>query len=177
MKVDTGKIEGYAEMSAEEKLSALEAYEFETPDSGTSAEVERLKAALSKSNSENAEWKRKYNSKLSDEEQKAAKDEEERNAILKELEALKKDKAISGHKASYLSLGYDEETAEANARALYAGDFEKVFANHKKFIETQKKTAAAGALDSQPGLSVGKPVTGKEMENRATDAFRKAAGA
>lgn len=175
MKVDTAKIAGYADMSAEEKLKALEEYEFEVPDTN-SGEIERLKAALSKSNSENAEWKRKYNSKLTEEEAKTAKEEEERTAILKELEALKKDKAISSHKAAYLSLGYDEETAEANAKALHDGDFATVFTNHKKFIESQKKAAAAGALDRQPGLTNGEPMSGANVENGAVSAFRKAAG-
>ena len=36
-----------------------------------SAEIERLKAALSKSNSENAEWKKKHRDALSEEEKKA----------------------------------------------------------------------------------------------------------
>ena len=35
MKVDTTKIEGYDEMSTEEKLAALEGYEMEIPDEST----------------------------------------------------------------------------------------------------------------------------------------------
>ena len=48
-KIDTTKIEGYAGMTAERKLAALEA--FELPDNN-SAELERLKNAVSKANSE-----------------------------------------------------------------------------------------------------------------------------
>ena len=48
-------------------------------------EIRRLKDALSKSNSENAEWKRKYNSKLTEDEQRKA-SEEEREAYTKSLE-------------------------------------------------------------------------------------------
>ena len=62
MKIDTSKITGYAEMSAEEKLAALEAFEIEAPKSGTD-ETEKLKAALSKANSEAAEWKRQFREK------------------------------------------------------------------------------------------------------------------
>lgn len=64
----------------------------ETPDVATTtdtsakdAEIKKLKDALSKSNSENAEWKRKYNSKLTEEEQSKAR-EEERDAYTKSLE-------------------------------------------------------------------------------------------
>ena len=49
------------------------------------AEIKRLKDALSKSNSENADWKRKYNSKLTEEEQGKAL-QEERDAYTKSLE-------------------------------------------------------------------------------------------
>ena len=50
MKIDVSKIDGYAEMSAEDKLKALEEYEFETPiiTKDSSEEVKNLKDALSK---------------------------------------------------------------------------------------------------------------------------------
>ena len=50
MKIDTSKITGYSEMSAEDKLKALEGFEFDEPkhDSG---ETDKLKAALSKAKS------------------------------------------------------------------------------------------------------------------------------
>lgn len=175
MKVDTGKIEGYADMTAEEKLAALEAYEFEAPAPQNDGEIERLKAALSKSNSENAEWKKKYNSKLSDEEAKAAKEAEEREAMEKELATLRKEKAIGTYKAAYLELGYDAEMAADNAAALHAGDFSTVFANQKKFIEAQKKAAIAGALDQQPKLTGGIPVSEQNVEEASVSAFRRAA--
>jgi hypothetical protein len=46
MKIDTTAISGYAEMSAEEKLAALEAYEFEAPKADESEEVKKLKELL-----------------------------------------------------------------------------------------------------------------------------------
>ena len=69
MKVDTSKINGYSEMSAEEKLAALESFEIEVPNGD--GEIEKLKAALSKSNSEAAEYKRQLRAKQTDEEAKA----------------------------------------------------------------------------------------------------------
>lgn len=175
MKVDTAKIEGYADMTAEEKLAALESYEFEPLPQQNDGEIERLKAALSKSNSENAEWKKKYNSRLSEEEAKANAEAEAREAMEKELADLRKEKAIGSHKAAYLELGYDAEMAAANAEALYSGDFSTVFANQKKFIEAQRKAAVAGALDKQPGLTGGMPISGHNVEEASVGAFRKAA--
>lgn len=179
MKVDTTKIPGFAEMTAEEKLEALMAYEFEeavNPAPTNTAELEQLKAALTKSNSEAAEYKRQLRAKLTDEEAKAAKEAEERAEIMKELDSLRKEKAISTHKASYLTLGYDEATAEANAKALHSGDFETVFQNHKAFLEAQKKAAMSSAMDKQPGLTVGDPITKENVGDPVTAELRRFAG-
>ena len=69
-KIDTSKIEGYANMTPEQKLAALEGFEYED----NSAELEKQKNALSKANSEAAEWKRKHNALLSEEEKKKQQD-------------------------------------------------------------------------------------------------------
>ena len=53
MKIDTSKIEGYQEMTAEDKIVALEGYEMEAPEP-EAKEVQRLREALSKSNREAA---------------------------------------------------------------------------------------------------------------------------
>ena len=60
--MDTTKIAGYENMTAEEKIAALEAYEFDT--SGMVS-----KATLDRATADAAEWKRKYNSTLSEAEQ------------------------------------------------------------------------------------------------------------
>ena len=78
-KIDVSKIEGYSEMSAEDKLKALEAYEFETPAPKESEETTRLKAALSKANSESAEWKRQLREKQTESERAEA-ERKERDA-------------------------------------------------------------------------------------------------
>ena len=44
MKIDTSKIDGYQDMTAEEKLAALEGFELETPPSDDK-EIQRLKDA------------------------------------------------------------------------------------------------------------------------------------
>lgn len=175
MRIDTSKIDGYSEMTAEEKLRALEDYELDPP-TGENAELSRLKSALDKATSEASSYKKALREKQTAEEAKAAADAEERESIIRELDALKKDKAISSHKAAYLELGYDADTADANAKALHAGDFATVFANHKKFIETQKKNAAAAAIDSQPNITNGDPVTGRNAGDKFTTDMRKFAG-
>ena len=175
MKIDTGKIAGYADMSTEEKLAALEGLELEipAPDHG---EMQKLKEAVSRANSEAAEYKKQLRAKLSDDEAKAAQDAEEREAILKELEGLKRDKAVGTYQAKFLSLGYDAQSAEKAAKALQAGDFDTVFAAQEAFIETAKKSAVAQSLKNQPSLTNGNPLGGENVENAMLSSLRKAAG-
>jgi len=145
-KIDISKIQNYENMTAEEKVKALEAYEFEVDNS----EVGRLKTAVSKANSEAAEWKKKHNALLSEEERKEAERLEAQQAIEKELAELRKDKAVSESKAKFLGLGYDEKLAAETAKALADGDMDKVFANQQIHIENVKKAERAASLAGDP---------------------------
>lgn len=174
MKIDTSKIEGYADMTPEQKLEALEGFEVEVPAPDNS-EIQRLKEAVSRANSEVADYKKQLRAKLSDDEAKAQQDAEEKESMQKELEELRREKAISAYQAKFLGLGYDSDSAAKAAKALQAGDFDTVFETQSKFIETTKKAAVAGSLEYQPGLSNGSPVGKEAVENKTISAFRKAA--
>lgn len=145
-KIDITKIEGYDKMTPEEKLAALEAFEYED----NSSELERYKSAVSKANSEAAEWRKKHNALLSEEEQKKQANEEELTTLRAKVEAMEKEKVVSEHKAQFLAMGYDEALADATAKALADGDTAKVFANQKKFLETHDKTLKAELLKGTP---------------------------
>lgn len=165
MRIDTTKIEGYADMSPEQKLAALEGYDVEVPGPDTS-EIQRLKEAVSRANSEAADYKKQLRAKQTDDEAKAAEDAKAREAMQQELESLRRDKAIGAYQAKFLELGYDAADAADAAKALQAGDFDKVFAVQAAFIDATKKAAVAGALDHQPGLTPGEPI-GKEAQKQA----------
>ena len=171
-KIDTSKIENYTNMTAEEKLAALEAFEYEADNS----DVERLKAAVSKANSEAAELKRQLKARMTEDEQKEAERLAAEAAIKAELEALRKDKAVSESKARFLGLGYDEKLATETAKALADGDMDKVFANQAIHLDNIKKAAAASALAGDPkppaGSGGGDPDPAKDEINK----IRKAAG-
>ena len=159
-KIDTSKIENYTNMTAEEKLAALEAFEYEADNS----DAERLKAAVSKANSEAAELKRQLKARMTEDEQKEAEraaKEAEKDAL---LESLKKDKTVSESKARFLGLGYDEKLAAETAKALADGDMEKVFANQGIHIENVKKAERAASLagDPKPPAGSGKVPTERE---------------
>lgn len=156
-KIDTSKIEGYSTMTPEQKIAALEALEYEDH----AAELERYKSAVSKANSEAAEWKRKHNDLLSEEDRKKQERDEEFNSMKEELEQLKKDKLIASHKAEFLALGYDDALATETAQAMADGDAAKVFANQKRFLESHDKAYKAQLMGDTYTPPAGNPAGGK----------------
>ena len=162
----TESIAGYDKMTAEEKLAALEA--LEQPENKPDPEAAKLKTQLSKANTEAAELKRKLQEKMTEDEKKAQEAEESSRKMMEELETLRKEKTVASYKASYLSMGYDEATAEATAKAMADGDMEKVFQNQKAFLEAHDKAVLAGAVKTTPTPPAGSgnpaaPMTKEEI--------------
>ena len=175
MKIDTSKIEGYAEMSAEDKLKALEDFEIEEPKDN-SEEVTKLKTALSKANSDAAEWKRQYREGL-DASKRAEEERAEREkAVEEELRGLRRDKAVSGYVAQCLSLGYEKDLALRAAEAMADNDAAAILACQQEFLENKKKELEAAALNKQPTITPGSPPTAQSADLDAYNKQRKAWG-
>lgn len=145
-KIDVSKIEGYEEMSAEEKLEALEALDLPEPD--YSGYVK--KDVFDKTASELAAKKKELRNKMSEDEAKKQEDQEEREKLQKAYNELLHETTVSKNKAKFLALGYDEELAEDTAKALVDGNTEKVFKNQKKYLESFEKKIKADALRETP---------------------------
>lgn len=141
-KIDTSGIKGYESMTPEQKLAALEAYEYED----NTSELERYKSAVSKANSEAADWKKKYNDQLSEEERKAQASAEEIETMKQELAGLRRDKTVADYTAKFLALGYDAALAGDTAAAFADGDTAKVIANQQKFLDAHDKSLKAELL-------------------------------
>ena len=156
MKIDVTKIDGYEQMSAEDKIKALTEFEYEDGR----AEIEKYKNAVSKANTEAAEWKKKHNALLSAEEQKKQADDEAISQMKAELENLRMEKVISGHTTEFMKLGYDEGLARESATALANGDLVTVFANTKKFLTSHDKTITANTLKNTPPPPAGGSTNG-----------------
>ena len=172
MKIDTAKIENYAEMTAEEKLAALEAYEFEAPAPKETDEVTKLKTALSKANSDAAEWKRQFREKQSEAERAEAERKEHEQAVEDELRTLRRDKTVSGYVAQCLALGYDKDLALTAAEAMADNDAAKIMECQQKFLEDKQKELEMAALNKQPTLTPGSPPTAKKAEAEAQNKLR-----
>lgn len=145
-KIDVSKIEGYAEMSAEDKLKALEAYDVPEPD--LSGYVD--KKLYDKTASELADKKKELREKLTDDEAAKQKEQEERDEMQRELDALRRESTVSKNKAKLVALGYDEALADDTAEAMADGKLDKVFANQKKHLEAFEKKVRAEALKNTP---------------------------
>lgn len=176
MKIDTAKIENYANLSAEDKLKALEEYEFETPAPQDSEEVTKLKTALSKANSDAAEWKRQFREKQTEQERAEAERAEREKAVEDELRTLRRDKTVSGYQAQYLALGYDKELALKAAEATADGDAATILACQQSFLEAKTKELEAAALNKQPTLSVGAPPSAGNADLEAENKLRAVMG-
>lgn len=170
-KIDVTQIEGYENLSTEEKLAKLESYEFndnkESLDKANK-EVDRLKNSITKLSSENADWKRKYNDKLTDEEKAAEEAKAKQTKLEEDLKALQKEKQLSEVKGHYVSLGYSEELALETANAHIDGDLAKVMENQKKFIDMHDKDVVAKAMAKVPT-----PAKGDGKKGITLDEFHK----
>lgn len=165
MKIDTTKIEGYADMSAEDKLKALEAFEFDD----SSDENRKLRESLNKSNAEAKKYKDELRAKQSEEEKREAERKEAEAKREAQLQELLKEKAIAEHKANFLEKGYTEELAETSAKALVDGDFKTMFANLGTFLTEKEKKVKEELLKNTPKPNKsgdGKPeITKEQFEN------------
>lgn len=141
-KIDIATIEGYESMTPEQKVAALEG--FDIPD--YAAELERHKRATDKATHEAAEYKRKYNEKLTEEERKAEEAATREREMQERLAEYEKRDKLSSLSKKYIAMGYDETIANENAEAYLNGDMDKVFENHKKFMENRDKALKAQLL-------------------------------
>lgn len=170
-KIDISTIEGYSEMTPEEKLAALEAMELPEPDFTGWVK----KDALDKAASEAASYKKQLREKMTAEEEKAEREAEERAALIARVEELEHEKTINGYVSSYLAMGYDEALAKSTAEALVSGDMETVFEHQKSFAQSREKALRAEILKSTPRPAAGSSpkvdYSGKLAEAQAAGDF------
>jgi hypothetical protein len=153
-------IENYDNLTTEEKLAALEAYD---PEKNGFVS----KATFDKKASEASELGKQLRAKQTDEEAKAAKDAEERASLIARLEELEREKAVNGYATSYLAMGYDEKMAKSSAEALAKGDMATVFANQKAYMEKREKELRAEQLEVTPRPDGGGVDKGMKKEDLA----------
>ena len=168
MACDWTKVEGYKEeMTPEEKLALLDNYNdpepapkndpapTPTPDpKNDPAPAPKggmvSKAQFDKVSSELAAVKKQLRGKMTEDEAKELERQQHQEEMETELNTLRREKALAGYKASYLSQGYDEQLAEEAATAMVDGDMDTVFAVMKKQSVNAEKAMRAKILKETP---------------------------
>lgn len=176
-KIDVSAIPGYSEMPAEDKIKALEEFDFSVPAApNESDEVRKLKTALSNANSEAKKWKDELRAKQTEAERAEAERKEREAAVEDELRTLRRDKTVSGYIAQYLALGYTQELALKAAEATADNDAATIMSCQQEYLAEKTKELEAAALNKQPTITAGSPPTAQQADNEATNKLRKAMG-
>ena len=169
-KIDVASIAGYADMTAEEKLAALEAYEYDD-HSAEIADLGKYKDATDKATREAAEYKKQLKA-LQDQQKTGNSKADDTIAKLQEQVAeLTRQNTIASYTAQFTALGYDAELAQATAIATADGDVATVFENQRKFLEQHDKDTKANILKQTP--KPGQGGTGKQAPAMTLEKFRK----
>ena len=159
----------YTEGMTIEDILALEV---EEPKADTSA-YDNLKKRFDEVASEAAGYKKQIRANMSEAEQKAQADAEEKAALVKELEELRAANKIAENAKGLVAMGYDEKLATEVATALYNGDAETVIKAQAKFVDAQKKAVLAEAVKQTPVPPVdnggGKTLTKEEFSKMSLD--------
>lgn len=161
-KIDTSTIAGYAEMTAEQKLAALEGYEVDY-----TGYVK--KDLLDKANSEAADWKRQFRAKQTADEQAAAQQAEALQQMQTELENLRKEKQITDFSKRWMGAGYSEALASSTAKAMTEGNWDQVFKDFAAFVADHDKALKAELIKQTPTPPAGAATDG----GMTRDAFAK----
>ena len=175
VKLDTSRIAGWDELSAEDKVKALLEQEIEVEQTET-ADAIKLKNALNKACEEAASYKKALREKQSEAERAEADRAEQYKALQDELASYRNKERVSSYKAQLMAAGIDPDTADLMAKSLPEGVSDEYFQATKSFLDAQRKNAEIAALGKQPSLSVGTPPKGMTKEDEIVAIAMKSAG-
>lgn len=158
MKISTESIQGFADMTAEQKLEAL--LSLDIPDPVDLSQYVEKKTFDAKA-SEAANLSKQLKARMTDDEAAKAQEAAERKELQEKYDALLKEATVAKHKAKYLTLGYDEDLAKKTAEALFDGDMDKVFENQAAFIASREAAIRAEGVKNMPETKHLEPAPGK----------------
>ena len=102
-------------------------------------DIKRLKKANDSLASENAGLKKQVNAKLTEEELRAQKVSEEKEAFAAELKELRNEVALTKATKRYMTMGMSEDMATKLAQSELDGDMDTVTSGINTFVQAQKK--------------------------------------
>jgi hypothetical protein len=146
------------ELSVEDLLKLANDIEYVDPTSVVTKDVyDKLKLANDKNSHDASEWKKKYNSTLTEQEQAKIASEQASAELQAKYDALLKETNVMKYTNQFLASGMDEKLAKSSAEALANGDMDTVFENQKKFASSVKKQVTDELLKDTPKPDGGNP--------------------
>lgn len=115
----------------------------------------KLKRAMDKASSEAADYKKKYNATLSEQEKASVEQAEEQHRRDERLAELERENSVHKFTESYLDLGYDKESAIAAATAQVDNDVETLFKLQKKILDEKLLAKEQELIKDMPRAKTG----------------------
>ncbi|MCB7336334.1 hypothetical protein LI010_19965 [Enterocloster aldenensis] len=129
--------------------------ELYVPKSQHETVLQKEKAFRDNLAKENADWKRKYREKQTEEERRAEELAEQQAKKDAEFGNLQRELNIIKMSKQYMGMGYDEEFATETATAFIDGDMDTVFSNQKIFSDNLRKTIKSDLMKDMPNPPAG----------------------
>lgn len=152
--IDTSHIDGFENMTAEQKVDAL--LKLEIPEAVDLSGYVKKSVFDSKA-SEAAELSKKLKGKMSEDElaeaerqRIQAENDQKYNDLESKYNELVKKSTISEYTAKYIALGYDKDLAESTAKAMADGDMKTVFENGEKHKAAMEKKIKEELMNNTP---------------------------
>lgn len=148
MKISTDRIQGFAEMSDADKVTAL--LDLDIPDPVDMSQFVDKKVFDAKA-TEAANLSKQLKAKMTDDEAAKAQADADRKALEDKYTELLRKSTIAEHTARFIAMpGYDEKLARETAEALFDGNMDKVFENQQKANAAYEKKLRAEMVKQDP---------------------------
>lgn len=170
MRIDVAQITDYDSLSLEEKVAALENFEYDDHSEAVES-LGKYKDATDKATKEAAEYKKQLKALQDQQKTGNSKADDTIAQLQKQVEELTRQNTIASYTAQFTALGYDAELAADTAIATADGNVAKVFENQRKFLEAHDKDIKADILKQTP--KPGQGGTGKPAPAMTLEKFKK----
>ena len=136
----------------------------------------KLKSSVTAASSQAADFKRKWQATMTEQERREQELAEERAAEKAQLAQLLTEKRVNGYTARLMEVGYDAQTARIMAAALPEGVNDEYFNAQKSFIDGKVQATKSEMLNSQPSVTPGASPSAQATEAAERERLRKAFG-
>ena len=116
----------------------------------------KMKRAFDKASSEAADYKKKYNATLSEQEKASMEKAEEQARRDERLAELERENSIHRFTEQFLDLGYDKASAIEAATAQVDGDVDALFKLQKKIIDEKVLAKEQELIKDMPRATTGR---------------------